>query len=843
MSLIFEFLVVYYFCILGYAAKVKVIPKLNDYLELRATSEVIIYNDPAEVEVGMILFPITSKTVNSSASNLCSFPTVVTYDTSANRRPNTFSISHVFLFYDMDIQNYFCSETCYPPHPPQSLFEDYTPSTTLLIFTLKPKSQGHFPTCNHEVQVIVYEIEEQAGSCGYDVVSTQSYKRLPQGGILLVPLVCSTLGVDGTRSKNICTQKYGLEFIYDSNIHQNFLPRATGFKVCDEFDQVHLTDKLIDKYIGSPFEMQKLYKSTQKYAEGYNYRSYFLNFIYFSLSFGAANGCYNGASFNLTESSIEPLIYGTFLWTLEGIRKDHADKLGMELIPSYLGFNFAPEDPHTSARLIITDVVRHRFATCDRVRSNVDFEIFVVAFDPNSWALIALTAFIIIPLFMACVGATKGLPQKSLMTLVRETFSSSVFLLLDIGISLTDSFLSLIKLKYTVRIVFGAWLMILLVVVNAYKGIFTAIILVPPQPTHFWTKCYDLDGFHVKMTETLLKMLTVSKLTKVTYHDIGICDCIEMGNGVVGASGSDCPVLKKYRAHLDYFIKKYTNYKGVRRDICREYFNVLYGQTPHTCRQFEYSNSPGPPPILCTEYRNLTLPNWSILSGTQFIEKKNGKGESIIAQTMFVENTQFTKSNEPFLPILQKCDKTAIIDTEENVHQLIIKTAFSHIQSAKDPTGVLAFSTGDETFFPIWDGFSFLHGQNARFEFSEGVQNRIFDRLRRMMEHGILATWRSNYDRFLGNSHPSIKRMEETIQFHAKLPKVMKFDLRLIYIFLIWITCIIVTVIFLGIELLTCTYFNFMSRRNNKVMPMSSSLISVNTVAKVIMHPAFYDTC
>jgi len=50
---------------------------------------------------------------------------------------------------------------------------------------------------------------------------------------------------------------------------QFFLPiNAIGFKVCDEFDQVHLTDNVIDKYIGNPFQMQKMYKNAQNYSHG-----------------------------------------------------------------------------------------------------------------------------------------------------------------------------------------------------------------------------------------------------------------------------------------------------------------------------------------------------------------------------------------------------------------------------------------------------------------------------------------------------------------------------------------------------------------------------------------------
>jgi len=232
LSIILSF-AVYYYCVPGYAVVVNTIPRLNDYLELHATSEMVVYNDPAKVEVRQILFPIIIKSVNSSASSLCGFPTMLKHSMSSSRRPNNFRVSHIFLFYNMGIQNYFCSEYyCYYPYAGLSLFHNYTSSTDLIIFTSKPEVQNQFLTnCRYDVQVIIYEIEEQSSN-EYVVVSKKSYKRLRQGGISLVPLICSTLAYDGSWGQNNCMQQYGLEFIYDSNTDPRFSPTyATGFKV------------------------------------------------------------------------------------------------------------------------------------------------------------------------------------------------------------------------------------------------------------------------------------------------------------------------------------------------------------------------------------------------------------------------------------------------------------------------------------------------------------------------------------------------------------------------------------------------------------------------------------
>jgi len=98
-----------------------------------------------------------------------------------------------------------------------------------------------------------------------------------------------------------------------------------------------------------------------------------------------------------------------------------------------------------------------------------------------------------------------------------------------------------------------------------------------------------------------------------------------------------------------------------------------------------------------------------------------------------------------------------------------------------------------------------------------------------------------NYDRFLGNSRPNLKAMEETIQFHARQPTALTFDLHLVYIFLIWITCVPVTVISLGIALLTSAYYNFLRHKSNKVARVSNSLASVNSLANIIQHAVLYD--
>jgi len=129
-----------------------------------------------------------------------------------------------------------------------------------------------------------------------------------------------------------------------------------------------------------------------------------------------------------------------------------------------------------------------QFATCDGVKTEMSFVIYIKTYGFSSWLWLLFYAFLFLPISLVLTLLIKKVPKNVMLYLSKQIFSSSMSSLVEVSSHINEATLLQFELRHMFRIIFGVWVLALVVVIIAYTRLFTSFVLAPLKPTHSWNR-------------------------------------------------------------------------------------------------------------------------------------------------------------------------------------------------------------------------------------------------------------------------------------------------------------------------------------------------------------------
>jgi len=124
----------------------------------------------------------------------------------------------------------------------------------------------------------------------------------------------------------------------------------------------------------------------------------------------------------------------------------------------------------------------------------------------------------------------KGLQRKFLNKLIVDSVFSSVSLLVELSSEIKGSLLDLINFKHTYKYIRGSWLIVIVVLVNAYKSLLTTSILAPAPPKQAYSHIHELGDFYIVSPELRYYIWVGTSIFCLQKRVIWICtDVVRWG--------------------------------------------------------------------------------------------------------------------------------------------------------------------------------------------------------------------------------------------------------------------------------------------------------------------------
>jgi len=182
-------------------------------------------------------------------------------------------------------------------------------------------------------------------------------------------------------------------------------------------------------------------------------------------------------------------------------------------------------------QLVLTGSHFKNFVTCDGVSTKFSFAFYTSPYDLPSWATFLVFILAILPILILCLErcctTTEGFVFNQLYHIVSFLWSASL------EVSPNTSFEN--NLKRT-KVILLHWLIAMVILTNAYKGLVTSDLTLPRKPTGKWTNITDMSGFvFVFNAETHHEILKAKKLERDQNWESGF-GMID----IFGAGGCEC---------------------------------------------------------------------------------------------------------------------------------------------------------------------------------------------------------------------------------------------------------------------------------------------------------------
>jgi len=560
------------------------------------------------------------------------------------------------------------------------------------------------------------------------------------------------------------------------------------FIKCGNSSTFEIGNSEIKKFLGTPFDMKWLRAQIIQrrmdidYWELISFPTTFLRYVAYMHMLEGVRACFHVEQKGPHSERMNEQFYrANFLYAYAARTEQSAWK-----------FRFG----HTRfvvPRIALIGSVQKRFATCNGVMKKVAFSLYSNPYDLLSWIWILLSSFLIIPSSIALLGKLKNMKCSTheTMKLYMRSLSSSVFLLIDVGIGITDTFLVATGLLNIVRLIFGPWLLILIVIVNAYKGLITSYMLAPLKPTDLWTHISQLDGFFVFASgwEYYNKLLSeYQDMSVISLDPIG-CNCMELGITPLKHSSPEL--------HIPEFYDNCTHYQSIKKHVppLQSLYSTFTSDAVSQCatHRFQAANSSWlhvryPSDTQLTHSRETTLDLHPKMG--QFINAWYSGGHG----------------NVDYFPLIEACGKTASVEDDYKLKKLIIQSGYKRVTS-KPPKEPIHFSTGNNSFLSDWMFFRFPVEPTLLIKsYVKYVEEYKYQRFQKLMAFGIYPLW-EKWSRILLERPSALEfdKMEEAIDGY-NIPKRLGMDGNVNSIFMIWGILIGVTIVTVSIELLISKY-------------------------------------
>jgi len=409
------------------------------------------------------------------------------------------------------------------------------------------------------------------------------------------------------------------------------------------------------------------------------------------------------------------------------------------------------------------------------------FDIYINTYDFSSWLCILSYAFLVVPISLILILIVQKVPKNNMLSLARQIFLYSTLSLLEVPPHINESTLMKLESRYLVRIIYGTWILALVVIINVYKGLFTSFVLAPLQPTHSWNHLSQLENFFVWNSHFGV-VDALGEMHALTFDPI-LCECInKIGitphfQPIYHYKRGPCTYFPPYEKALSQHMKMEPDYYAMHFNNCAEYSEISIDEWAHL--------KPSNTTDKFLKYRQRLLPKNGLIFRARDIRSPL---EGFI--------TPEQRSFKEYLPILMMCDKTAFIDNEMNVKAFVTEAQYGSLVS-KNGERFTDFSTGDVGFLPLWTGWKLKTSEVESYPLHRNRQN-IYLQLQYLHQHGIIQIWDNWYSKLV-SPIPDLEKKRSAIKAFQRQPHKLTRDLNVASMFLIWGVCLGLCVIgFIG---------------------------------------------
>jgi len=401
------------------------------------------------------------------------------------------------------------------------------------------------------------------------------------------------------------------------------------------------------------------------------------------------------------------------------------------------------------------------FTTKEGIRRMLDFELYVRVYDGLSWLFILFFCILFVPAVIWMLVFIHSHPMSTIAIygqLLALTYST----LLEVSPE-TPSVLMEMSRKFKFRIIIGSWLLLSIVLTNAYKGLVVTDLTAPQPLTGTYSHFRDLEEFILVSAQHFIDRM------RETIH--GFRDHATLRAGLI--SNPSCMSLSEYT--INNKAEEPCAYAEYIFDLVPGDQRYNYsGRQPAVCLQIQTQES-----ISITKaYNTIRESNSELLSGVRwykwentcelesfglpkklFILRRNSYDKSIL--TLYKQSLETSNTLARILP------KSAVVETTEIINSLnaYVGTLKPHnVKGRKE----LDFMKGKEG----------IYEDNLYIEIhSRKYAKPLYDRIQLIFGSGIYQIW----DKWVKVFHPTLD--DELIMEHLKLEarydsRVEKLDLQ-----------------------------------------------------------------
>jgi len=680
-------------------------------------------------------------------------------------RPQLFCTTHFFVLYNNSIENYICTGS----NPNWHHFH-ISEKVTFLLFVKDVPPTGNITRteCNAELSITILHLKPVNGrfhDLEFEVTQASTFHATgdgESGRVYLYPVPCLHQKIKSCHTPNFSINLTKMLSAIGNMNMKNTKNASLCFPNKDSNFTI-ISDSELNQYIGSPFGIKDLYHKTELY-----YKPEFwpmtrqaapiaadsaMDYIRWVHMLASTKSCIN-ASLGLSMDVIfyrllpAPAKYsGNYFQPEIGVRScnsecnsESTDRIGTSFIP--------------------LRIQRFDFVTCDGVTLSNSFRIYGDPYDLPTWISIGVVT-LVLPLVLLVMIRLKNAANLSATFVSMVT--TSVSLVVGAASQVSDSVLEVMGILTQFRLILGSMMLAMVVINNAYKGLFSSFVLAPARPAHKWTAWNELGGFLILIPNGNYYIRLMSFSSEEDLNSFG-CDCLE-----IGIRRDD------WIKHWDYsnraqICKGYHDFKKEHTYILQRYLNLNRNPaTPSSCNSYAH-------------FFNLT-DDLSYFKRTEPLNSVIPKVPQFRSSfsTFYGRGIQLANN---LLPLLQTCDRSVAVDYEEDIREFVIRIRHGRIDSTAP---MLEFSTASAGFLPESTGLVFVQPNSPGYYYA---QLRMFQRLQAMIEHGIHDIWDKWFRRLVLPRTLELEKMEEALRVYDRQPKKLTLSQNVASAFLIWMSLI-----------------------------------------------------
>jgi len=381
------------------------------------------------------------------------------------------------------------------------------------------------------------------------------------------------------------------------------------------------------------------------------------------------------------------------------------------------------------------------FVTCDGVTTPIPFHLYTSPYDLSCWLVFGLLIFLILPLGLL-LFERRSVPRDKL-----SFYRSMVRFFISTALEVSPALPAEYETKFTVKtkLNLGVWLVFVVTLTNAYKGIVVSQIMSPRPTKSIWTNVTDMDGFVFVLSFEALNQFELTMTTSPNalgpyervFMNLRGCHCFQTNQEFVSefclklttpegmfvgfhrGCGNVSLVLNSKnvllpKAFNHYFCKHEKTLEPFIDAFHRgfDFKKLSLSTLPHSARE-AYMDVCHPSNFMIMKVLHSSAPSLFPFTNGVILELNPGTMTAVYKQVL-----DFTSN----------CYKTAYVDYEGRLD------AFLAYNRQSRRNGGQVYIKGQNRLLTFWKGLVVSKG-------SYDWGNRFSHALQRLLSSGIYAIW------------------------------------------------------------------------------------------------------